>query len=87
MAESTASIQWRSGQGESVRVGYVNPHGQKCCGHCGVHGTDHLQYAYKTECTLCGFVYGANGSDMHERRCPECQNGRPGIPYWRSVKD
>lgn len=81
----TMQIQWRDGKGESVKIGYVNRNGQKCCGHCGVAGTDHEQYAYKSECTLRGYVYGANGSDMHLRLCPECQNGAPGIKYWRTV--
>jgi hypothetical protein len=76
-------IQWQEGSGESVEIGYLNPNGQQCCGHCGVPGTDHEQHAYKTECTICGYVYGTNGSDMHERRCPECQKGAAGIKYWR----
>ena len=42
-------IQWQDGIGESVEIGYFNPNGQQCCGHCGVPGTDHGQYAYKTE--------------------------------------
>jgi len=87
MAQQIHSVEWRSGTGDSVQIGYLNPHGQKCCGHCDVDGTDHLQKAYKVECSLCGFVYGANigavGSDMHERRCPECQGGAVGIRYWR----
>jgi hypothetical protein len=75
---------WQSGSGASVKIGYVNPNGQRCCGHRGVLGTDHMQLAYKVECTKCGYVYGANGSDMHERRCPECQGGAPGIRYWKA---
>jgi hypothetical protein len=31
-------------------------------------------------------VYGTNGSDMHGRRCPECQGGAPGIRYWTITK-
>ena len=79
-------IEWQDGSGESVEIGYFNPHCQQCCGHCGVEGTDQKQYAYKTECTICGYVYGTNGSDMHERLCPECQKGAPGIRYWRIIK-
>lgn len=74
---------WQSGSGDSVRIGYVSANGQRCCGHRGVLGTDHGQYAYKLECTRCGYVYGANGSDVHLRLCPECQGGAPGIPYWK----
>ena len=73
---------WKSGDGPSTEIGYLNMNGQQCCGHRGVAGTDHLQKAYKVECTCCGFVYGANGSDLHERKCPECQGGAPGIRFW-----
>lgn len=79
-------IEWQEGKGESVEIGYLNANGQQCCGHCGVPGTDHGQYAYKTECTYCGYVYGTNGTDMHERKCPECQKGAPGIRYWRIIE-
>src|SRR5262249_10155399 len=72
---------WKSGEGRSVRIGYKNRNGQLCCGYRGVRGTDHGQYAYKVECTKCGYVYGANGTDMHLRLCPECQGGAPGISY------
>jgi hypothetical protein len=30
-------------------------------------------------------VYGTNGTDMYERRCPECQGGAAGIQYWKTV--
>ena len=75
--------EWRSGDAATTQIGFTNTHGQRCAGHRGVRGTDHLQYAYKVECTVCGYVYGANGSDLHERLCPECQSGAPGIPYWQ----
>jgi hypothetical protein len=73
---------WQSGTGESVQIGAVNRNGQRCCGHRGVTGTDHGQLAYKVDCTRCGYVYGANGSDMHERRCPVCDGGAAGIRFW-----
>ncbi|MFA6012476.1 MAG: hypothetical protein WC799_20970 [Desulfobacteraceae bacterium] len=78
-------IKWKEGQGYSVKIGFLNPNGQLCCGHCEVPGTDNNQYAYKTECTICGYVYGANGTDMHERKCPECQGGAMGIKYWKTL--
>ena len=73
---------WQNGEGSSVKIGYINDNGQRCCGHRGVSGNDNFQVAYKVECTLCGYVYGANGTDMFERLCPECQGGLPGIKYW-----
>ncbi|MEI7636096.1 MAG: hypothetical protein WCJ37_02235 [Syntrophus sp. (in: bacteria)] len=73
---------WQSGEGIHVKIGVVNKHGQRCCGHRGVSGNDNNALAYKVECTCCGHVYGANGQDMFERLCPECQGGRLGIRYW-----
>ena len=60
---------WQNGDGPSVQIGYINPNGQRCCGHRGVPGNDHLQFAHKVECEHCGHVYGANGSDLHLRKC------------------
>ena len=85
MNETEIQIQWQDGSGESTEIGYLNPNCQQCCGHCEVKGTDHGQYAYKTECTICGYVYGTNGTDMYERRCPECQGGATGIQYWNTA--
>src|SRR5688572_21016554 len=56
---------WRSGAGDSVKIGYENRNGQQCCGHRGVRGADHGQYGYKMRCGRCGWEYGANGSDVH----------------------
>ena len=86
MDEDYMPINWQEGTGESTEMGYLNRNGQQCFGHCGVQGTDSGQYAYKTECTICGYVYGTNGSDMHEMRCPECQKGAPGIRSWEIIE-
>lgn len=77
--------QFRSGSGETTEIGYVNGNDQQCHGTLGTKGTDHLQLAYRMECLRCGFVYGANGSDIHERKCPKCQHGAEGIRYWNDV--
>ena len=73
--------EWADGNGDSVKVGNINRRGQLCCGTRWVKGTDHNQYAYKVCCTHCEHIYGANGSDMHERKCPKCQGGEPGIDF------
>ena len=41
MNDTDMQIQWQEGSGESVEIGYLNPHGQQCCGHRGAPGTDH----------------------------------------------
>ena len=86
MEDLDKCVEWLDGGGESTEIGYFNPNGQQCEGHCGVEETDSKQFAYKTECTHCGYVYGTNGSDMHERKCPQCQGGAPGIRYWRILR-
>ena len=67
--------------GESVRPGHINKNGQKNLGRREppLSGTDHGQFVYVMNCTVCGFVYGANGSDIHLRKCPKCRKGKPGI--------
>lgn len=77
------SDKFRSGDGDTTMVGYTNENNQKCHETQGVPGTDHLQFAYRLECLNGGYVYGGNGSDIAERKCPECQGGQPGIRYWR----
>jgi hypothetical protein len=59
--------------------GFINRHGQITVRNTGAPGTDKNQYIYQLACSNCGHVYGANGSDIHERRCPVCQGGRQGF--------
>lgn len=59
--------------------GFVNPHGQEVIRNTGQSGTDHGQDVYELKCQHYGQHYGANGSDIHERKCPECKGGRPGF--------
>ena len=86
MNDTDIYIEWLDGSDEMGEIGHFNPNGQQCCGHCGVPGNDPGQYVYKMECTRCGYVYGSNESDIYERKCPECQQGAPGIRYWRNIE-
>jgi len=61
--------------------GYENRNGQIVIRNTGLPGTDHLQYIYELECRHCRRRYGANGTDIHERKCPFCQGGKPGLLY------
>jgi hypothetical protein len=61
--------------------GFVNQHEQEVIRNTGKAGTDHGQYVYELKCQHCGNRYGANGSDIFERKCPKCQSGRPGLAY------
>ena len=71
------------GTTETTMIGYINRNNQRCCGHRGVSGTDYGQLAYRMECLIanCGHIYGANGTDVFQRKCPRCQNGTSGIHF------
>ena len=60
-------------------IGDVNPKGQKLVRKTDSRGTDHNQYIWEIECSHCGTLYGANGSDFHHRNCPSCQGGAKGL--------
>jgi len=67
--------------GPTTRTGYINHNQQHVVRPTGAPGNDHLQYIYVLRCGHCGCEYGANGSDIHERRCPTCQGGARGLEY------
>jgi len=56
--------------------GYENLNGQVVVRNTGHRGTDFGQYVYDLRCKHCGHVYGANGSDTHERKCPAAKGFR-----------
>ena len=60
---------------------FVNRNGQKVIRKTDLPGTDHNQKVYVLKCQGkdCGLTYGANGSDIFERKCPNCQGGKKGI--------
>jgi len=61
--------------------GYTNPHGQIVIRRTGFPSeTFPGQTIYHLRCTHCGHDYGANGTDIHLRRCPRHQNGAKGEP-------
>lgn len=67
-----------SGRG-TTKTGSTNRHGQIVVGATGVPGTDHGQSIYVLRCSRCSNEYGANGSDLWQRRCPSCGGGLPGF--------
>lgn len=64
----------------TTEAGYRNRHGQIVLCDTGIPGTDHGQRVYLLQCDLCGHIYGSNGSDIFERKCPEHQKAAPGVP-------
>ena len=71
----------QNGKVKTTDAGYLNPNGQTVVRRTDLRGTDHRQYIYVLRCTNCRFEYGANGSDIHDRKCPRCQGGAPGLQY------
>lgn len=74
---SEPPISKKENDQDTVQIGYINKNWQVCLGSRGKRGTDHNNLAYALFCLCCGNLYGANGSDVHKRLCPniECQEG------------
>lgn len=74
---------WKNGNTKTTKIGYVNRNNQINLGTRGIKGTDHGQVSYKLLCQQpsCGHEYGANGSDVFQRKCPRCQGGAEGLEY------
>lgn len=66
---------------KTTTPGFRNRNDQTVIRGTDILGTDHNQYVYELKCERCGFHYGANGSDIHLRKCPRCGGGAPGLDY------
>ena len=65
----------------TTQPGYRNRNDQVVVRRTPLPGTDHNQRVYVLECGRCRHWYGANGSDIWQRRCPSCGGGRPGLNF------
>lgn len=66
-------------QFQTAEPGFRNKNNQiviKCTGFASESAPN--QTIYRLLCDLCKYEYGANGSDIHQRRCPRHQNGAKG---------
>ena len=63
----------------TTEPGYSNRNDQVVVHRTDLPGNDHNQRVYVLECGRCQHRYGANGSDIWQRRCPRCGGGRPGL--------
>jgi len=79
--EEDDTVPVTRGSGYSTRPGFTNVNGQTVDRPTGLPGTDHGQSIYVLRCGHCSEEYGANGSDIWLRKCPKCQDGRPGLPF------
>ena len=57
----------------TTEVGYINKNNQRNNGRTDKPGTDFGQWFYEMECLECGYKYHANGSNIYEKKCPNCQ--------------
>ncbi len=71
----------RAGSGVTTQPGYVNRNDQTVLRATGLPGTDYGQSIYVLRCGDCGHEYGANGSDIFQRKCPTCQDGADGLDF------
>lgn len=60
--------------------GYRNESGQVVVRNTGRRRGDMGQVVYELRCTRCGNKYGASGTEIYHRKCPQCQGGKPGLP-------
>lgn len=67
--------------GKTTAPGYVNRNGQTVLRKTDLDGNDHLQKVYVLRCGSCQHQYGCNGSDIFQRKCPECQGGAKGLDF------
>ena len=58
---------------KTTEIGYINRNNQINQGRTEEPGTDHGQWFYKLKCQNCGHIYKANGTDIFQRKCPNCQ--------------
>ncbi|SDA48182.1 hypothetical protein [Sinorhizobium sp. NFACC03] len=65
------------------KIGDVNRNNQRLVEKTEHAGNDHNQRIWVVQCQAdienCGHVYGVNGSDFFQRKCPACQGGLPGL--------
>lgn len=62
----------------TTEVGYINKNNQRNNGRTDIPGTDFGQWFYDMECLECGHKYHANGSNIYEKKCPNCQGKSDG---------
>jgi hypothetical protein len=59
----------------TTTLGYRNVFRQEVVRKTGAAGTNPYQRVFFLRCGDCGHEYGAEGCDIHDRRCPRCQGG------------
>ena len=65
----------------TTTVGFRNTNGQTVLRRTSLSGNTPGQHVYVLMCGHCSHEYGANGFDIHLRKCPSCMGGQPGLEY------
>jgi hypothetical protein len=71
----------RAHQNPTTRIGHVNKNGQVVVRNTDLCDPDKNHSIYMLGCSYCSHVYGENGSNIFERKCPVCQGGVSGLAY------
>ena len=61
-------------------IGFRNREGQEVIRKTERAGSAPGQRVFILHCTVCGYEYGADGVDIYDRLCPNCQDGPSGLP-------
>jgi hypothetical protein len=78
--QTRTSVSTRA-SAKTTAPGYRNKNKQEVLRATNQTGNDHNQLVYVLRCGPCAREYGANGSDIWQRRCPYCQRGASGLSY------
>ena len=76
MRQMNGAVSWE----RVTDVGYRNEEGQEVVARTDKMGGDPEQRVYLLRCSVCAHEYGAYGSEIPHRCCPNCQDGAPGLP-------
>jgi len=62
------------------KSGDINSNRQQLLRLTDEPGTDHNAKVWILKCLQCSDIYGSNGTDAWERKCPKCQKAQAGLP-------
>jgi hypothetical protein len=78
---ASSTVGGAKSSGRTTKPDYVNKNGQEVLQSTDLPGNDHNQVVYVLRCGNCGYRYGANGSDIWQRKCPTCGGGAAGLGF------
>jgi len=79
--QDMSSETFDSGTTKTTQIGYVNNNNQKVLGSRNLDETDKKDVTFKMSCGQCSEIYGAKTTEIHRRKCPVCQEGKPSVNW------